>query len=238
MNKLETKYLKLDDIEIAYTEYGDGPVLFLLHGNSESKKIFYKYQIDYFKNYHTYALDSRGHGESKSIDSSYSIEQYSSDVIKFCKSKEIQSAYVIGYSDGGNISLFLGKIEPNLFRKIIAISPNYLVSGTVEKWLKVFKVFYRLFSFMTKIGIDMKKSMLRFNLMLTDIGLSKEDLNNIKGNIELLYAENDMIKEEHILDIHNNVPRSIVKKIDNCSHVTIIKNARAIREMKRYLEEK
>ena len=83
----------------------------------------------------------------------------------------------------------------------------------------------------------MKKSMLRFNLMLTDIGLSKEDFNTIKGKIELIYAENDMIKEEHIFDIHNNIPKSVVKKINNCSHITIIKNEKAIREMKRYFEE-
>ena len=112
MNKLPTEYVDLPDIRIAYTQYGNGQVLVLLHGNSESKSIFTEYQTKHFLMFHTFAVDSRGHGESKSTDDEYTIDQFSDDVINLCKTKRINQAYVIGYSDGGNIAFFLAKKAP------------------------------------------------------------------------------------------------------------------------------
>jgi len=96
MTKLNTEYLDLRDVRIAYRKYGNGPTLILLHGNSESKRIFSRYQLKHFTKYHTIAVDSRGHGQSQSNDEEYSINQYSDDVINLCKAKDIKSAYIIG----------------------------------------------------------------------------------------------------------------------------------------------
>jgi len=230
MKKLETEYQKLSDIEIAFTEYGEGPVLLLLHGNSESKRIFYDYQTRHFAGYHTYALDSRGHGESVSEDASYSIERYSEDVIAFCRARGIAKARVIGYSDGGNIVLFLALKAPELFDKLVAVSPNYLASGTVEGWLKLVKAFHGAFR-----ALGMRKSAMRFELMLNDIGLSREDLRAIRTGVAVMYAGDDMIKEEHILDIALSIPGSGLRKIEGCSHLSILKKAEAIDFMKEYL---
>ena len=131
MEKLPTEYLDLGDVRIAYREHGAGPALILLHGNSASKAMFSKYQTVHFATFRTIAVDSRGHGETVSIDTQYSIHQYSEDVIGLCRAKGISQAFVIGYSDGGNIALFLAKNAPDIFKKIVAISPNYLVSGTI-----------------------------------------------------------------------------------------------------------
>lgn len=230
MRKLETKFQKLSDIEIAYTECGEGPALILLHGNSENKRVFQEYQTRHFAAYHAYALDSRGHGESISEDASYSIEQYSEDVIAFCKARGIAKARVIGYSDGGNIALFLALKAPELFDRLVAVSPNYLASGTVDGWLNLFRAFHRLF-----LVLGMRKSAMRFELMLNDIGLTREDLASIRTEVAVLYAEDDMIKEEHILDIAHSIPGSVLRKIDGCSHLSILKKAAAIDFMKDYL---
>ena len=230
MKRLETKYQKLSDIEIAYTEYGEGPILILLHGNSESKRIFYEYQTRHFAAYHTYALDSRGHGESISEDASYSIEQYADDVIAFCGARGITKAKVIGYSDGGNIALFLALKAPELFDKLVAVSPNYLASGTVDRWLKLIEAFHRVFR-----ALGMRKRAMRFELMLNDIGLSREDLRAIRTSVAVMYASDDMIKEEHLLDIAGNIAGSALRKIDGCSHLSILKQAAAVEFMKGYL---
>ena len=235
MRKLETKYEQLPDISIAYTEHGEGPVLILLHGNSESKKLFRKYQTEYFKDFHTFALDSRGHGESVSNDLAYSIPQYARDVAEFCRKQGLAGAHVLGFSDGANIVLALAKEAPDLFDRMIAVSPNYLAEGTVDKWLTTFRRMRAFFAFMTRIGIDMRKPMLRFDLMLTDIGLSRGDLEAIRKPLLILYADKDMIKEEHILDIHARVRDSKLVKIPGCTHLSILQKSAAIRKMHSYL---
>ena len=130
MTKLKIEWLKLDDIDIAYTQYGDGPNLLLLHGNSSSKKFYKQYQVEHFAQYHTFALDSRGHGHSRSNDDTLSYEQQSIDVLNFCKAKRIAKTSVIGYSDGGNLALWLAVKAPQIFTKVAVISPNTRASGS------------------------------------------------------------------------------------------------------------
>jgi len=234
MFKLQTKFLDLSDIRIAYCENGSGTSIILLHGNSGSKSIFKQYQNRYLDNFHTYALDSRGHGESVSIDSKYTINQYSDDVIGFCERLGIKKAYVIGYSDGGNISLFLAKKRPDIFERIIAVSPNYLVSGTTDNSMKLIRRFISIFKILKKLGINTTKMIMRFDLMLNDIGISDDDLKSIHTNMSILYAQNDMIKEDHILSIGEMIPNSIIEKINNCTHLNIMRNENTISSIKRF----
>jgi pimeloyl-ACP methyl ester carboxylesterase len=237
MQKLETKYVDLEDISLAYTEYGSGPNLIMLHGNSGSKSVFKQYQTIYFSMFHSYAIDSRGHGESISIDNSYSIHHYSDDIIQFCEKLEIKDTYVIGYSDGGNIGLFLAKYKPLLFSKLVLISPNYLVSGTTDNSLKLIQSIHKLFISMKSIGINTSRWIMRFNLMLTDIGISDDELKSISTKIQILYAQDDMIKEEHILDMNRLIPGSTILKINSCSHLSIIGKEDTIKSIKEYLIE-
>jgi pimeloyl-ACP methyl ester carboxylesterase len=235
MSKLLTENLELSDIKIAFSQNGNGPILLLLHGNSESKSIFKDYQTIHFPMFHTIAVDSRGHGESKSIDDEYTIHQYSEDVIRFCKAKGISEAYVIGYSDGGNIALFLASKAPELFPRIIAISPNYLVSGTTDGALRSITILFKIFTLLGHLRFNFKKSLMRFNLMLTDIGITETELQGIRTNLKIIYAEHDMIKEDHIKQLAALIPNATLDKINGCNHMTILNNKEAIVIMKNYL---
>ena len=237
MSKLETEFVDLKDARIAFRQFGSGTILMLLHGNSQSKKIFSRYQTEYFKMYNTIAVDSRGHGESESNDDEYSIDQYSNDIIEFCETKGIKEAYLIGYSDGGNISLLLAKKAPTIFKKIVAISPNYLVSGMKDGSLRMIRIMVRLFKLLGRIGINTKKSIMRFVLMLNDIGITDDELRSIQTNIKILYAENDFVKEEHIKRISELVPNSTLKKINHCNHLTILDKKETIAIIKPYLRD-
>lgn len=236
MSRIPTEYQPLQDIRIAYCQRGSGPVLLLLHGNSESKRIFEKYQTQHFTDFHTFALDSRGHGESDCRDEVLTIEQIADDVIAFCKARGITEARVIGYSDGGNIALHLAKKAPELFPRILAISPNTLLSGTTEDSQRTFFTIYRIQGFLNRLGLPIKKYMRSWELMLKDIGLSDGDLQTIQTKVKIIYAEKDMIKEEHILHIASLIPGAEVEKIAGTTHMNIIKDAKAIEVMRGWVK--
>jgi pimeloyl-ACP methyl ester carboxylesterase len=232
----QDKYLELSDIKVSYSESGSGEPLLLLHGNSESKAIFREYQARHFGDFRTYAIDSRGHGKSVSEDEEYAIEKYSEDVIAFCGRLGIKKAFVIGYSDGGNIALFLAKKRPDLFPKLVAISPNYLVSGTTDGALRLFRAVNGIFLALGRIGFNTKKWVMRFRLMLTDIGLTEEDMRSIRTSVRFLYAERDMIKEDHVREMASFVPGSSIRKIAGCTHLSILKSREAIDDMRKYIK--
>jgi pimeloyl-ACP methyl ester carboxylesterase len=235
MAKLTTQYLDLGEVKIAYREHGTGPALILLHGNSASKGLFSKYQTVHFQMFRTIALDSRGHGETISNDRQYSISQYSDDVIALCRAMNITQAGVIGHSDGGNIALFLAYKAPEIFKKIVAISPNYLVSGTTDGALKFLRSTAKLLRALEKLGLPTRKAILRYDLMLNDIGITAEELGDIQTSLRILYAEHDMVKEEHILEMGRLVPGATVKQIERSNHLTILYKDETIEDMREYL---
>jgi alpha-beta hydrolase superfamily lysophospholipase len=237
MGKWVTEYVWLPDVRIAYRQSGDGPALLLLHGNSESKSIFAKYQERCFPMFHTLAVDSRGHGETVSEDEAYNIGQYADDVIAFCGALSISKAFVIGYSDGGNIALHLAKKAPETFPKLVAISPNYLAGGMTEGTLKLFQMLKMVLVTLGKLGLPTRKAILRFNLMLTDIGITADELRDIRTRMRILYAEHELIKESHILDISRLIPRAMVRKIDRCNHMSIISQRDTIADIAEFLKE-
>jgi len=232
---METKYLLLDDAKIAYCEYGSGRNLLLLHGNLQNKKIFKKHQLEYFSNFHTFAIDSRGFGQSTSDNYEYSIDRYSDDIINFCKKLGINKTSVIGFSDGGNICLFLAKKHPEIFEKIVAISPNYLANGLTDKTLKLSNRIYKMFLFLQKIKFPMKKIINKWGLMLFDIGITDNDLKNINANMLIIHAENDLIKENHILEMGELIKNCKVKKIENCTHTNVFKKLETIKEILEFI---
>ena len=233
---MKTKYVELDNVKIAYREYGSGPNLLLLHGNLQNKNIFKKHQLEYFTNFHTFAIDSRGFGQSVSGNIEYSIDMYSDDIINFCKKLGINKTYVIGFSDGGNICLFLAKKHPEIFTKIVAISPNYLASGLTDEILKLSNKIYNIFLLFQKIKFPMKKIIKKWELMLFDIGLTEDDLKSIAANIFIIYAENDLIKEEHIFKMVELIKNCKVQKIGKSTHSDIFKKKKAIKEIINFLK--
>jgi hypothetical protein len=71
--------------------------------------------------------------------------------------------------------------------------------------------------------------------MLTDIGLTEDDMRSIRTSMRFLYAEKDMIKEDHVFKIASLVPGSTIRKIGRCSHISILKSPEAIVDMREYL---
>lgn len=233
--KLRTEFIDLGDLHMAYHQTGSGRVLLLLHGNSGSKHNFKDYQLKHFPMFQTIALDSRGHGQSQSLDEQLTYLQLSQDVIHFCQTRGIQQADVIGYSDGGNIAILLAHQAPQMFPHLVSISPNYLVSGTTESSLRLMARIVKLLTFFGNIGFNVKKQLLRFDLMLHDIGISEEELQSIQSEVKILYAEDDMIKEAHIQRLAKLIPHASLHKVKGCNHLTILNNPEALRIIKSYL---
>ncbi len=235
---LKTKYIQCKDVKLAYSEHGAGrgrAVLLFLHGNSASKLTFIQYQLKHFQHYHTFAIDSRGHGKSKSTRIDYSIDQYSDDIITFCSRKGIEEAYIVGHSDGGNIALLLAHKKPAAFTRVVAISPNYLASGLKSWALKIMHAMLAGLKTLKKVGIRLDKVINILMLAMTDIGITEGDLMGIRTRVKILYAQNDMIEHDHIEEMHSLIPNCDKEMIKKANHISILFNRKAIRAIDRFL---
>ncbi len=221
MTRLKTEYVALEGIRMAFCQAGHGESLLLLHGNSISKSYFKGYQLEWFPDYHTYAIDSRGHGQSRSRDEILNYEQMSLDLLAFCKALGISKTSVIGYSDGGNLALWLAVKAPEIFTKVVAISPNTVASATTDRAMASIQRFIDQMTRLKRFGLPMANQIMRFNLMLTDTGITEDDLRSIHTKVKILYAERDMVKEEHLQQIAGLIAGANLEKVPACNHLTI-----------------
>lgn len=235
MIKLKTEWQQLATMKMAFWQNGNGKDLLLLHGNSGSKKTFGKYQLEHFTDFHTFALDSRGHGQSQSNDALLTYEQQSIDVIEFCKARSMRDVSVIGYSDGGILGLWLAVKAPEIFSKIVSISPNTVASASTEGFVTFVDKTLKTMHFFRKLGFPVKKQIMRFNLMLTDSGIRDEDLRHIKTRVLVVYAEKDMVTEDHLIHIARQIPGCGLEKVMDCTHMSIPYQEETIRILRDFL---
>lgn len=233
MAAFTTDYAELPGLRMAFRQHGTGRPLILLHGNSGSKAMFSAYQRRHFADYRTYALDSRGHGQSQSQDEALSIGQLADDVIAFCRVRGIEEADLIGYSDGGNIALFLAHRAPQLFTKLVAISPNTLYSGLTDDSQRMLQTVGSVLRALE--GLGLRRARIRWDLMLGDIGISTEELRAIRTCVRIVYAEHDMIQHEHIEEIAALIPGASTRMIAGTTHLNVSSSGEAIADMRTWL---
>lgn len=157
------------------------------------------------------------------------------DVLNFCRSLGISNTSVIGYSDGGNLALWLAVNAPEMFRKVVAIFPDTRTSGSTKLALWATQAALGIMKGLVQLGFQIQKQIMRFELMLTDTGITAKDLQNIKTSVLILYAENDLVTEDHLLEISGLIPGYQVRKITNANHITIPFRAETIKTIQDYL---
>src|SRR5579871_2895279 len=129
-NKAAGKYYDVRGIKMYCEIYGEGKPLLLIHGNGGSMNAF-KNNIPYFsKKYKVIALDSRAQGKTVDTNDSLSFEMMADDEAALLDALHIDSAYVIGWSDGGINALLLAMRHPDKVIKLVSTGANLWPDST------------------------------------------------------------------------------------------------------------
>ncbi|HEX3407908.1 MAG TPA: alpha/beta hydrolase [Caulobacteraceae bacterium] len=123
-----------DGAQIWFAGFGgpashDRPPVILLHGGDASSDIW-GFQVAALRADHrrVIVIDSRGHGRS-SWDGRLGYELMASDVIAVMDAAHIDTADVVGWSDGAIVSLIMAMNHPQRVRRIFAFGANTDVVG-------------------------------------------------------------------------------------------------------------
>jgi pimeloyl-ACP methyl ester carboxylesterase len=119
------KQLIIFDKKIYYEEYGQGTPLILLSGGGLNRSIkdFENCIPGLAKHYRVIAPDTPGQGRSEQADT-LTYEVLLEFTSRLIDSLKIDSAYVMGWSDGGIIGILLAEKRPDKIRKVIAVGAN------------------------------------------------------------------------------------------------------------------
>lgn len=228
------RYVTINNRKIYFEEYGQGTPLLLLSGGGINRSIrdFGKCIPDLSKHYRVIAPDTPGQGRSEQTDSlSYNL--LTDFMSQLLDSLKIDSGYVIGWSDGGIVSLLLADRRADKIKKVIAVGANNGIAGFVlpegfpldsvrifalEYWALSNKKDIEWYNTLTRKK-DWRKMVNNINMMV----YAKEYFptrvyDSINIPVMIVLGDRDDISIEHGLEMHRLIKNSQYCVLPNTTH--------------------
>ena len=130
------KSLSFKNIKISYTDSGKGPVVVLLHGFLENKRMWKEIVPKVSNTNRVLAIDLLGHGQTDCLGYVHSMELMAEVVLAVLKLLRIRKITIIGHSMGGYVSLALADKRPEMIRGLCLLNSTSLSDDTVRKKLR------------------------------------------------------------------------------------------------------
>jgi pimeloyl-ACP methyl ester carboxylesterase len=221
-NKLAGKYYNIRGFNMYAEVYGQGQPLLIIHGNGGSITNFV-YQIPYFsKKYKVIVADSRAQGKSVDKGDSLTYEMMADDYAALLGAMKIDSAYVIGWSDGGINGLLLSIRHPEKVKKLAVTGANLVPDTTAvpqQIWDMVMPALTELKNKENKTEQE-KGQFKLFRLLAEQPHIPFTDLQKIACPTLVIGGDHDVVKEEHTMLIYKNIPKSYLWILPGSGHST------------------
>lgn len=212
-NKDVGKYVRVNGTKIYYEEYGKGEPLLIIHSCGTDINAM-EFQIEYFKkSYRVIAADSRGQGKSKLKTKELTYDLMAEDLEGLIKHLKLDNVNILGWSDGGIIALKMAINNKVKVKKVVAMGANLRPDKTaVNTWAynqvremkaKTLKMIEQ--GDKTK---DWKRELQLDNLLVNQPNIKNSELKKIKAPVLVMIGDRGIIRNEHAVEIFNNLPKS------------------------------
>ena len=225
-------YVEINNVKLYFDISGNGETLLYLHGGLSSSRDFSEYIPELSKRFSIITVDRRGHGRSYDNSERYSYSSMADDMSLFLEHFEIDSTFVIGWSDGGVVGYHLASKYPNKVRKLIAFGANYLVKGMTETsidWITNqmnTENISRDYPTVEASYIELNPDPGNFNNFITntrdmwlrDPYISQEEFSNIDVPVLLIAGDRDDIRLDQMIEMYSLMKHAQLCILPNTTH--------------------
>ncbi len=210
MTPFETGFVESGDAKIEYARYGNpqGESLVLIPGNGSDMHGMDAY-IPYFaETFSVLTCSNRATGNSTRGSGRLTFDVMVQDLCHVLDALAIEKTHLLGFSDGGNLTLVFGVKYPDRVLSLVPMSANINPWGT--KPIKQIGICSNYFwkcvnSARTHDPEIMRRRDIQ-GLMVWEPTLRFRDLKTIQVPTLNLYGENDMMKRSHSRRITASIP--------------------------------
>ncbi len=125
-----TGYVERAGARIYYAVFGKGAPVMLLHGGLGNGDHFANQLPALADKFQVIVVDSRGQGRSSLGKGKLSYHAMGEDVVAVMDALKLESAALVGWSDGGAIALDLAITQPKRVSKLFVVGTNYDANGS------------------------------------------------------------------------------------------------------------
>jgi len=212
-NPAAGKYANINGIQMYYETYGEGMPMVLVHGNGGSIASMAN-QIEYFKSkYKIIVADSRAQGKSGDTKARLTYEQITDDWALLLDKLHIDSAYFIGWSDGGIESLLMAIRHPNKVKMMAIMGANLqpdssAVYGWAVQWVKRVDSITDVMIAKKDTAYNYAQAKKLFDLLGKQPHIPLADVQKIAAPTLVLAGDKDVITLPHTIQIYQNLQKA------------------------------
>ncbi len=132
----EGKFVNANGLDIYYQEYGKGRPLILLHGATDTHKLWKPFIPEFSKFFRVITPDTRGHGRTLNPAGELSYQVMADDLAEFIQDLDLEKPFMFGYSDGGQTALDFGMRYPDIPGALVIGGAWYQFSAEYQDSLR------------------------------------------------------------------------------------------------------
>ena len=219
-------YAAVNRLNMYYEVHGEGPPLLLLHGGTSSIPTKW---IPYFSGqFRVIAMEQMGHGRTADvIDRPFHFHDMAEDTVELMRQLGIESAVIVGYSDGGIIGIDMAIHHPERVTKLAVTGANSRTDGYTPEnleWARTFKPadlpVSDAYARLSPDGPDHWPIVLeRLQRMWpVEPNFKREEMQSIKAPTLIIIGDGDIVTPEHAVEMFRTIPRAQLCVVPHAGH--------------------
>jgi pimeloyl-ACP methyl ester carboxylesterase len=232
-------YVDANGVRTYYEEHGEGEPLLLMHGGFCTIETFFGQTPELAKRYRVILPERRGHGRTADVEGPITYDLMAEDTIAFMEALGVDSAHLVGYSDGANVALLVAMSRPDLVRTLVSISGNFDSDGLTEEGRARFETMQPE-TFIPMLTDAYKRTSpdgpehwpvvfekIR-RMFLNEPKIAPAELAAIKAPTLVLAADRDLMTLEHTVALFRAVPNAKLCIVPGTTHALLFEKAMAV----------
>jgi pimeloyl-ACP methyl ester carboxylesterase len=223
------EYVDAGGIRTYYEVAGSGEPLILLHGGMCSAETLDGQARVLAEHYRVYVPERRAHGRTPDVDGPITYEIMATDTIAFMESVGIESAHLVGWSDGAMVAVLVALRRPELVRRLVLIGQavnlehlrpdvKAMMEGlTVEVLPPMLRQLYAAASPDGPEHFDVVFDKLA-ELWRSDPGIDFAQLERVTAPTLVLLGDRDMVSLEHAAAMQRALPVAQLGVVPGATH--------------------
>jgi pimeloyl-ACP methyl ester carboxylesterase len=209
------QYVDVNGLNAYYEVHGEGEPLLLMHGGFCTVETFEHQTPALAEHYRVYLPERRAHGRTAD-PGGISYDLMADDTIGFMQALGIESAHLVGFSDGANTALIVALKRPDVVRKIVSIGGNFHANGMTQQSLQYFEIaapdrflphLVEAYKRLTPDGPDHFPTVFEkiIRMWRDEPSITAEELARITAPTLVLVGDRDMMTLEHTVELFRSV---------------------------------
>jgi pimeloyl-ACP methyl ester carboxylesterase len=225
VSKRASGYLDIRGHQTWFADSGGGgePVLLLHGGLSDSELMLDSIEPAIGGRFRLLAFDRRGHGRTKDTDAAFHYDEMASETVEVIEKLVAGPAHLVGWSDGGIVSLVVALRRPDLVRSLVLVGTNYHFDGMVPMDPgsgSIPEILRARYAERSPDGVEHLPLVLQksFAMFATEPTFTTQDLRKITARALVLVGDDDLMTLGHTASLYEALPAGQLAVVPGSSH--------------------